>query len=98
MTDRIDISTRTLRTILNRLVDHLEVTDGERVLLEHDYFWSVPSPAIYNPYEQPNELTIGQLSESWANLEQVLADDAEVAYAFVWLGDILRAVGHEVLG
>lgn len=40
------------------------------------------------------EPTIGQLTESWQNLTSHPDSDWTVNWEFVWLGDILRAMGH----
>jgi hypothetical protein len=43
--------------------------------------------------------TIGQLSESWQHLEDLLAhEDRAVGYHLVWLADVIRAIGHRTVG
>jgi hypothetical protein len=63
-----------------------------------EYFWSIPPAELYDNYDPPRELTVGQLTESLANLRSVAADpDNAISYALVWLGDILRATGHKLV-
>lgn len=86
---RIDVSE--LRETVTRFLDDLETTHGEAVTLPEDYFYSVPFPELYDVLGDAPQLTVGQLTESWGNLQQ---DDAPVPWGLVWLGDILRAIGH----
>lgn len=97
MSGRIEISLSDLRDVTNRLLNHLEEVEGDSVALERDYFWSVPAPGVYNVYSKPDDLTVGQLSECWVSLQQLLADGGDVSYALVWLADILRAIGEDIV-
>ncbi len=76
---------------MTRLLDDLESTHGEAVILPEDSFYTVPFPGLYDVLSAAPELTIGQLTESWANLQR---DDASVDWELVWLGDVLKAIGH----
>lgn len=88
-----------LRQVFELLVAHV-ATDGATDLpVSRDYFWSIPSPERYDVYNEPSQLTIGQVSESWANLRGMLEDDSKaLGYGLVWLADVLRAIGDEAVG
>lgn len=88
-----------LRQVFELLVAHV-VKDAETDFpVSQDYFWSIPSPERYDVYNEPSELTIGQVSESWANLQSMLEDDSKtLGYGLVWLADVLRAIGDEAVG
>lgn len=91
-------SVEVLRQMMNRALDNLQAHAGERVELDHDFFWSVPPELTYDVYTQPqsDQLTIGQLSESWSNLARLNEADGDVpAYALVWLADVLKALAHQ---
>jgi hypothetical protein len=95
MTIRID----ELRTMVTTLLDRLEEVHGDAIDLDVDYFWNIPPAALYDPYSEPAELTTGQLSETWHNLESVLTNaDGVVLHDLVWVSDILRALGLRLLG
>ncbi|MFF3354937.1 hypothetical protein ACFYWN_20300 [Streptomyces sp. NPDC002917] len=50
---------------------------------------------LYDVYNEPRTITIGQLSESWQHLEGLLTDeDRAVGCHLVWLADVIRAIGH----
>lgn len=96
MSEPLRISVHQLRTAFETLLSRLADTEGETIALECDYFWAVPPNELYNVYEQPQELAIGQLSESWQNIEKLLEDNSTaIPHHLVWLADILRALGHE---
>jgi hypothetical protein len=83
----------------NMLISHaLNRSDGDRFPIEEDFFWSVPVAEMNNVYSDPPALTVGQISESWGNMEAMLADNSPVSYGLIWLADILRAVGKTSAG
>lgn len=76
-----------------RTADHLVCAS-----LDTDYFWAIPREQRNDPCSKPSELTIGQLTESLDNVERMVSDhDSTLAYGLVWLSDVLRAVGEEVV-
>ncbi|TWG07641.1 hypothetical protein [Saccharopolyspora dendranthemae] len=96
--DESVVSVEDLRQVMNRALDNLQAQVGERVELDNDFFWSVPPELAYDVYTQPQpeQLTVGQLSESWSNLARLNEAAGEVpAYALVWLADVLKALGHQ---
>lgn len=90
----LTIDTGELREVFERLITHLEQTRGGSVTLHEDYFYSLPFREIYDVMNGPPPPTIGQLSESWANLERTQDVDSTVTFELVWLGDLLKALGH----
>ncbi|MEU8678697.1 hypothetical protein [Streptomyces sp. NPDC048560] len=86
-----------LRRAWDVALRHLEASAGPTVTLKEDLFWSVPADELYDVGVEPQALTIGQLSESWQHLEDLLADkDRAVGYHLVWLADVIRAIGQDV--
>ncbi|WP_232499316.1 hypothetical protein [Agromyces humatus] len=90
----LQIDTRELREVFERLITHLEQTRGETVTLPEDYFYSLPFPEIYDVLNEPPSPTIGQLTESWTNLHRTDDIDSTITFELVWLGDLLKALGH----
>ena len=87
-----------LRRAVDRVLEHIEDVSGGTVSISADYFWSVAEPDLYDPTSSP-ELTIGQLSESWNNLKRERDREGDtIAFAAVWLGDVLKAIGHHTSG
>jgi hypothetical protein len=93
----LKVSVNELRELSLLILRHLEESAGAIVELDKDMFWSVPSPELYNVYDTP-QLTIGQLSESWASLKAMQGGESpSLSYGLVWLADLLRAIGQELV-
>ncbi|MEV0363432.1 hypothetical protein ACIBEK_21450 [Nocardia fusca] len=92
-----------LRRSLDIVLSHIETfTNSPAFDLEKDdfwdYFWSIPADSLYDVDNSPADLTIGQLSESWQNVRDLLAEpDDVIGYHLVWLSDVLRAIGHRAI-
>ncbi|MCT9093605.1 hypothetical protein N4G70_32755 [Streptomyces sp. ASQP_92] len=97
-TEPVQIPLDQLRRAFDAALGHIESSAGPAVMLKEDLFWSVPADELYNMGAEPQTLTIGQLSESWQHMEALLAgQDRAVGYHLVWLADVIRAIGHELL-
>jgi hypothetical protein len=94
MTEPIRIPVDRLRQVCDQLLTHLAHQEGGTVELERDYFWSLDDESLYNVYSEPGQPVIGQVSESWQHLDQLLQqpDDTPTRH-LVWLADVLRAIG-----
>ncbi|MFE3182776.1 hypothetical protein ACFXKR_18170 [Streptomyces violascens] len=86
-----------LRRVVDAVLRHVEASAGPTVTFNEDYFWSVPNDSLRDVFNEPGDLTIGQLSESWQHLEGLLAhQDQAVGHHLVWLADVIRAIGRDV--
>ncbi|MGW1176025.1 hypothetical protein ACWD4P_20195 [Kitasatospora sp. NPDC002543] len=96
--DPLHVPLDELRRSFDVLIRHVEsTTTGGGVALDKDYFWSIPSDEMYDVMKNPETLTIGQLTESWQHLRDLLADeDRALGYHLVWLADVLRAIGQDL--
>jgi hypothetical protein len=98
VSDQLHISVDELRRATAVLLDHLQTVEGDVVAIPDRMFWTVPADARYEVYEQPTDLTIGQVSESLEHLSSVtkIEEDA-LSYGLVWLADVLRAIGERTV-
>ncbi|MDT8912040.1 hypothetical protein [Amycolatopsis sp. PS_44_ISF1] len=98
MSDGPEIPLARLREVALLLLAHV-AREGGSVTLDHELFWELTPKQRYDLDHEPTEHTVGQLSESWAQLEAMTDDpDRVVGYGLVWLADVLRALGHQSLG
>jgi hypothetical protein len=85
-----------LRKAFELITGYLTKVEGGELTLSHDYFWSIPADELYDVYRRPTSLTVGQLSESWQHIEDVLDGKTEALnYHLIWLSDVLRAIGDD---
>ena len=90
---RIEIST--LHEICQRLFQYMEEQGIEFVDVPADYYWNIPLDQVYNPYQKPNNLDLGQLTDDWNELQKLLRNEREpIGYFWVWFAAISRAVGE----
>ncbi len=88
----LDELTRALELILQ----HVKASQTGPVEIAEDYYWEIDQAQLYDPTNDPSSFSIGQLSDDWTRIEQLLKGEAQpIGYALVWLGNILRAVGQK---
>lgn len=93
------VTTGELRQALTTLLDHLEETGHSEMEIESDFYWDTPTEGRYDAYSEPNELTIGQLSDDWSRTQQIACGKEEpTGYGLVWAASVLRAVGEKAIG
>jgi len=86
-----------LRLICEHLFYHLEKQGIETIDIPVDYYWNIPLEQLYNPYKEPSNFNLGQLTDNWQELQRVLESKNEpLSYYFVWLAAVLKAVGEHV--
>lgn len=95
----MEISLSELKAIFLNEIDHLEKLGYEQVEIPFEYYWNIPQEVRYDPYQEPKQFTLGQLSDNWEGLKQILEGERDpVVYDLVWLSTILRAIGEHALG
>lgn len=92
---RINVSD--LRIVANRLFDHLDSLGERSVKVDEDYYWVIGENQLYDPTHPPTDFVLGQLSDDWRELRQVLDGAKPISYSLVWFGSILRAIGQKVV-
>ncbi|RSB20965.1 hypothetical protein [Enterobacter cloacae] len=50
------------------------------VELDCDFYWNIPTEQLYNVYEKPNELDIGQITDDYDTLKKHLENDTLIYY------------------
>src|SRR6476659_5202373 len=94
----MEVDFNELQQITETLLTHLRSSNLDSVELGVDFYWNMPKAAKYDPYYEPTSLTVGQLSDDWAELQRILSGEREpLAHHLVWLAAILRAVGEKVV-
>lgn len=95
----MEIRLEELQSVCELVLADLRTQGIETVNVPVDYYWHVPKEEAYDPYKQPSNLDLGQLSDDWAELRRVLRQERPpLAYHLVWLAAVLRGVGESVPG
>lgn len=94
----MEIKLSDLSQICTRLFFHLEEMGIQTIDVNEDFYWNIPKSELYNPYQNPSELDLGQLSDDWNELQKILSAQQEpYAYGLVYLAPILRLIGEKVI-
>lgn len=92
----MNVKVAELRAIADRLFAYLEETERDEFEVSEDYYWTISKEEVYDPSKDPGDLTIGQLSDDWNELNAILKEESPpIAYALVWLSAILRNIGEK---
>jgi len=92
----MQVSTADLRQVINVLLNHLDETDRSRITINKDFYWSITDVLRYDLTQPPKAFSVGQLTDDWRELQRMTDGGSEpIAYGFVWLASILRAIGEE---
>jgi hypothetical protein len=92
----MSITPAQLREVFEVLIRHLEETGVSEIEIDPDYYWDIPAEELYDPYNTPEGLDLGQLTEDWQKLQDVAAGRMPpVGYGLTWLAAVLRAVGEK---
>lgn len=94
----MEIKVSDLWKISERLFRHLEEAGISSVEINADYYWNISADQVYDPYKEPDQLDMGQLSDDWSDLEKILSNEMEpISYNMVDLSAILRAIGEKLV-
>ncbi len=95
----MEISLSDLEKITEALFVKIKNSGYDRIEIADDYYWNISSESRYDPYKEPEEFTLGQLTDDWNELSKILENSTEpINYAFVWLAAILRKIGEDLPG
>lgn len=89
-TINIDDLQKTISLLLMKLRERKGIT----IELKNDYYWDINSNELYNPYEQPKDFALGQLSFDWEHIEKANPDEL-IPYDFEKVSCILKALSNE---
>ncbi|WP_272150898.1 hypothetical protein [Tenacibaculum aiptasiae] len=76
------IDKKKLFKIIDSLKEEIDVNLGDEIRIDkEDFYWQISNEELYNPIEEPSELTLGQLSDDWSELLR-LYDNNEIAISY----------------
>lgn len=86
------INIEQIKEITLLLLSKLQESKGNEIELNSDYYWAFADEEIYNPYEDPKSITLGQLSDELDEIYRLLKSDDTIAYDLKRLSNIFRAL------
>lgn len=89
------ININDLEKIILLLLHKLKESKGNEIELNNDFFWDIPSDELYNPYEDPKNITLGQLTDEVNEIMRLMKADEAIAYDLKRVASILTALSIE---
>ena len=91
----MQISLVSLRNAVEKTLDHLEESGLTHIDVDEDYYWNIVKEQIYDPYKEPTDLNIGQLSDDIEAVEKIASGKHDpIGYDLVWIAAIMRYIGE----
>lgn len=89
MDDPLRVSIPDLRAALNRALDTTQALLGAEITVPVDYYWHVPVEAAFDMANEPELLTVGQVSD---DIAEIVHDDHDRVAEEAW-HDLSHLVG-----
>ena len=77
------------------LLSKFKESKGDTIDLSHDFYWDIPSDELFNPYQEPQNMTLGQLSDDLSEIQRLNTSDSAIPYDLKRLASILTALSME---
>jgi len=95
----LQIQVSEIEKALSRLLEELRKHQGEVIELPPvDYYWVVPLEELYDPYQNPSHLSLGQLTDDLEEMGRIADQETPiVSLDFVKMSAVLAAIGHKTV-
>lgn len=84
-----------IEKVITLLLFKLKESKGSEIELSSDYYWDISIEQMYNPYEEPKEITLGQLSDDWEEIQRPSIVDDAIPYDLKRVAALLEALSVE---
>ena len=90
------VNVNELKKITYLLLSKLKESKGDEIELSNDFYWEISDEELYNPYEEPKSITLGQLSHDLIEIQRLSkSDDDAIVYDLKRLSSIFKALSIE---
>lgn len=86
------ISLDEIQKITLLLLSRLKESRGDEIEVINDYYWDISDEELYNPYEEPKNITLGQLSADIEEIQRLVNSDDAIMYDLKRLAVIFKAI------
>jgi hypothetical protein len=95
MDNNMKISVDEIQKITSLLLSRLKESRGDEIEVTNDYYWDISDEELYNPYEEPKNITLGQLSDDIEEIQRLVNSDDVIMYDLKRLAVIFKAISVE---
>ena len=85
-----------IQKITSLLLSKLREQKGNEVELENDFYWDISSDELYKPYDDPKDISLGQLSDELKEIQRLSqSSDEAIPYDLKRIAEIIKALSIE---
>jgi hypothetical protein len=84
-----------IQKITSLLLSKLKESKGSEIEISNDYYWDISQDELYSLYEEPKNITLGQLSDDLEELQRLAKSDDAIMYDLKRLSNILKVLSIE---
>ena len=78
------------------LISNLKESKGTEIEINNDYYWDISSDQLYNPYDNPTNMSLGQLSDDLNEISRLFKSKEEaIPYDLKRIAEILKTLSIE---
>lgn len=89
------VNIKDLEKVIFILLSKLKEVKGNEIELKNDYYWEIVSDELFNPYEEPTNITLGQLTDDLERMKKLLDNNNPVVYDLKLISIIFKALSIE---
>lgn len=92
----MNISITEIEKVAIMLLASLKKSKGDNIVVEKDLYWSIPVEELYDPYREPSEFTLGQLSDDLQEIKRLSVNPKDaVPYDLERLAMLIKILAVE---
>lgn len=84
-----------LQKITTNLLSKLSERMGNEIEINNDYYWDFAFEELYDPYKEPKNLTLGQLSDDLNEIARLSQSDDAIIYDLKRIAEIFKTLSFE---
>ena len=78
------------------LLSNLRNSKGNEIELKSDYYWDISNEELYSPYDEPKDISLGQLSDDLNEIYRLSKSHEEaIPYDLKRIAEILKVLSIE---
>ncbi|NOI65478.1 hypothetical protein [Vibrio sp. 99-8-1] len=89
------VDIETLQNAMLQVFEHLKHQGINSLDIDSDFYWNIEKKQRYDPYQMPNDIDLGQLSDSWDEIQKIASGEREpIGYALIWIASLYQYIGE----
>ncbi|WP_104398553.1 hypothetical protein [Vibrio penaeicida] len=89
------VDVKTLEKAMLAIFDHLKAQGVYSLDIDSDFYWDIVKEQRYDPYQEPSDINLGQLSDNWNEIQKIASGEKEpIGYALIWIASLYQYIGE----